>query len=226
MTYMRRSQCVSGCIMSLSVIRPNVTPPSVNLATNLDDITFSTQMPPVPCSVQSYTLGHPVVLEIRQQVSDLQKTEKSDVVSSVPGLTGVPGNEAAKKSTLLGNAASNRSLVMLAPFFIALFCRGKKTGHSGSRSCRRGALPTAASGLRRLSSHSFGLVTLTRHQSVTTVTPPHPTVLLILKECPRYDDERQIFHLFGALRCILGDDGSKLCNVVVLLRGIRFDSLI
>jgi hypothetical protein len=71
-------------------------------------------MPPVLCGLQGHTLGHAVVLEILQQVSDLHKREKSDVVCSVPGLTGVPGNEvanaAAKESTLLGNVTSNRSI--------------------------------------------------------------------------------------------------------------------
>lgn len=77
---------------SILCIWPNVTPPSGNSGANLGDITFSTQMPPVPCG---HTLGHPVLLEILQQVSDLHKTVKSDVVYSVPGLSGVPGNEAA-----------------------------------------------------------------------------------------------------------------------------------
>jgi hypothetical protein len=62
---------------------------------------------------------------------------------------------------------------------------------------------------------------------VTSATPPRrPIVRYILQECPRYEEERQTFHVTGTLRDILGDDSHNVLNAAVFFDGTEISKLI
>jgi hypothetical protein len=52
------------------------------------------------------------------------------------------------------------------------------------------------------------------------------TILQIMEECPRYDQEHQAFHLLGELHGIPGDDCGNVSNVMAFLRSIRIGNFI
>jgi hypothetical protein len=64
-------------------------------------------------SFHSYTLDHPVIMEILHQVSVIHKAGKSVVFCLVPAYTGLPGSEAAdaatKEAALCADLTSDRA---------------------------------------------------------------------------------------------------------------------